>query len=85
MECKGFPKISLAAARVNANLSQDEAAKKNRCFEIYSQELREWENRPSLGDCEKDRRGLSFPCRLYFFVRRFALSECRPWHVSAIA
>lgn len=28
MECKGFPKISLAAARVNANLSQDEAAKK---------------------------------------------------------
>lgn len=39
------PKISLRAARVNANLSQDEAAKK---LGINKWKLLKWEKDPSL-------------------------------------
>lgn len=70
-----FPKISLRAARVNANLSQEEAAQK---IGICKATLQKYESGLSVPDWEKVEaisRVYDFPISYISFTRILALSE----------
>ena len=71
-----YPKITLAAARVNAGLTQKEAAK---LLNLTPATLQNYESGKTTPSWETARKigSVQVPARFYFFAQSFALSEPR--------
>lgn len=70
-----YPKISLKAARVNANLSQEEAAKRIGVCKSTLQSYERGDTIPDWDTVDKITKVYKFPASLIFFSRKLALSE----------
>lgn len=70
-----YPKISLKAARVNANLSQEEAAKRIGVCKSTLQHYEKGETVPDWNTVDEIARVYNFPASLIYFNQKLALSE----------
>lgn len=71
-EKNGYPKISLRAARVNANLSQEEAAKLIGVSKATLQNYEKGETIPSWDTVDTISRVYNFPASYIIFARKLA-------------
>lgn len=69
-----FPKIQLKAARVNANLSQDEAAEKLNISKATLQNYESGKTMPQWDMVKKIGEVYNFPTDYIFFGNDYALS-----------
>ncbi len=74
-QIEAYPKISLRAARVNANLSQAEAAQRIGVCQSTLQKYENGETVPDWDTVETISEVYNFPINLISFVRKSALSE----------
>ena len=70
-----YPKISLRAARVNANLSQAEAAQLIGVCKATLQNYEKGETIPDWDTVDAISRAYNFPASYINFARKLALSE----------
>lgn len=75
MQAQDFPKITLAAARVNAGMSQQEAAKALGISVATLQNYESGKTIPQWSTVQKIEDVYKFPVDYIFFVKKFALSE----------
>lgn len=72
---ESYPKISLRAARVNANLSQVEAARRIGVCKATLQKYENGETVPDWDTVETISQVYNFPINYISFTRKFALNE----------
>ena len=79
MQTQKFPKISLAAARVNAGLNQQEAAQALGVSVATLQNYESGKTVPQWGTVQKIERVYKFPADFIFLSARRANSAALPW------
>lgn len=70
-----YPKISLKAARVNANLSQEEAARRIGVCKSTLQSYEKGQTVPAWDTVDEIARVYNFPASLICFNQKLALNE----------
>ena len=74
-EMRGHPKISMKAARVNAGLTQREAAERLKITRPTLQNYEEGRTVPNWGTVKEMERLYRYPADYIFFSKNLALSE----------